>query len=153
MVVQPPVNVDDRTIRIVAAVIRDADGRSLLVRKHGARVFQQPGGKREAGDRDDLATLARELREELGCELVHPSARLLCRCTAPAANEPGHIVEAAVYTAEVNGTPRAQAEIAEIRWVDPATVDPAHVDPAGADALPIATLSREHIMPLLARAR
>ncbi|MGP1664751.1 MAG: NUDIX hydrolase [Rhodanobacter sp.] len=126
-------------IHIVAAVIRDVQGRSLLVRKHRAVVFQQPGGKPEPGDRHDLDTLARELREELGCRLVNNSARWLCRCSAPAANEPGHVVEAVVYTVAVAGTISAQAEIAEWRWVDPAALGD----------LPIARLSREHIMPLL----
>ncbi len=70
MVVQPAVSDDAGIIRIVAAVIRDEWGRNLLVRKRGATVFQQPGGKRDPGDADELATLARELREELGCELV-----------------------------------------------------------------------------------
>jgi len=125
-------------IRIVAAVIRDAGGRSLLVRKRGAEVFQQPGGKRDPGDADDLATLARELREELGCELVPGSARFLCRASAPAANERGHTVEAEVYEVEVRGEPRAQAEIVELRWVDP-----------GSPGVPVARLSREHILPLL----
>lgn len=125
-------------IRIVAAVIRDGAGRSLLVRKHGATVFQQPGGKRDPGDADDLATLARELREELGCELVAGSASLLCHCSAPAANEPGHTVEAVVYTVQVSGTITAQAEIAELRWIDPAAPD-----------VPVARLSRENILPRL----
>ncbi|KRE91335.1 NUDIX hydrolase [Frateuria sp. Soil773] len=128
-----------KLIRIVAAVIRDGDGRSLLVRKRGAQVFQQPGGKRDRGDADDLATLARELREELGCELLAASARLLCHCSAPAANEPDHVVEAAVYVVQVRGAVAPQAEIEELRWVDPA--EPGE--------LPIARLSREHIMPLL----
>ena len=131
-------SVAERVIHIVAAVIRDAAGRSLLVRKHGAAVFQQPGGKRDPGDADELATLARELHEELGCELVRDSARLLCHCSAPAANEPGHVVEAAVYMVEVRGTIVAQAEIAELRWIDPAAPD-----------VPVARLSREHILPLL----
>ena len=125
-----------RTIHIVAAVIRDDAGRSLLVRKHGATVFQQPGGKRDAEDADDLATLARELREELGCELVAGSAELLCHCRAPAANEPGHTVEAVVYTVQVTGTLSARAEIAELRWIDPANPD-----------VPVARLSRENILP------
>jgi 8-oxo-dGTP diphosphatase len=125
-------------IRIVAAVIRDEAGRTLLVRKHGATVFQQPGGKRDPGDADDLATLARELREELGCTLLHDSARLLCHCSAPAANEPGHVVAAAVYAVEVAGAIAARAEIAELRWIDPAAPD-----------VPVARLSREHILPLL----
>ena len=125
-------------IRIVAAVLRDTAGRSLLVRKHGATVFQQPGGKRDPGDIDELATLARELREELGCELLRDSARLLCHCRAPAANEPGHVVEAAVYAVAVRGPITAQAEIAELRWIDPARPD-----------VPVAQLRREHILPLL----
>lgn len=131
-------SVAERVIHIVAAVIRDAAGRSLLVRKHGAAVFQQPGGKRDPGDADELATLARELHEELGCELLRDSARLLCHCSAPAANEPGHVVEAAVYMVEVRGTVVAQAEIAELRWIDPAAPD-----------VPVARLSRKHILPLL----
>jgi len=132
------VSAAERVIRIVAAVIRDAAGRSLLVRKHGATVFQQPGGKRDPADADELATLARELREELGCELLRGSARLLCHCSAPAANEPGHVVEAAVYAVDVHGAIAAQAEIAELRWIDPVAPD-----------VPVARLSREHILPLL----
>lgn len=52
-------------IRIVAAVILDDRGRALLVRKHGARRFIQPGGKPEPGEAP-LQALARELHEELG---------------------------------------------------------------------------------------
>ena len=86
----------------------------------------------------DLATLARELREELRCELVPGSARLLCRCSAPAANEPGHTVEAVVYVVAVSGTVTPQAEIEALHWVDPAAPD-----------VPVARLSRENILPLL----
>ena len=125
-------------IRIVAAVIRDGAGRTLLVRKRGAEMFQQPGGKRDPDDADDLATLARELREELGCALRPGSARFLCHASAPAANERGHVVEAEVYEVDVDGEPRAQAEIAELCWLDPA-----------APGVPVARLSLERILPLL----
>ena len=57
------------TIRIVAAVILDDRGRALLVRKHGARRFIQPGGKPEPGEAP-LQALARELDEELGVHCV-----------------------------------------------------------------------------------
>lgn len=129
----------DNIIRIVAAVIEDADGRVLLVRKRGARVFQQPGGKRDAGDLDDAATLARELREELGCSMVAGSARFLRRARAPAANEPGHVVEADIYRVRVTGALAIGAEIVASCWVVPAA--PGDV--------PIAALSREHILPHL----
>jgi len=138
VVVQPVVSAAAKRIRIVAAVICDAAGRTLLVRKHGATVFQQPGGKRDPGDADDQATLARELREELGCTLLPGSARFLCRASAPAANERGYVVEAEVYLVEVSGAIRAQAEIAELCWVDPVAPD-----------VPVAQLSLEHILPLL----
>ena len=107
-------------IRIVAAVIRDDAGRVLLVRKRGAAVFQQPGGKRDAADADDVATLARELREELGVSLVEGSARYLWQAAAPAANEPGRDVLGDIYEVAVHGEPRAQAEIEALCWVDPA---------------------------------
>ncbi len=132
-----------RRIHIVVAVIRDDTGRVLLVRKRGATAFQQPGGKRDPDDADDLATLARELREELGVTLVAGSARHLWRASAPAANEPGHTVEGEVYAVVVHGVPAACAEIEALCWVDPA--DPGE--------WPIARLSREHILPRLPAAR
>ncbi|EIL96612.1 NUDIX domain-containing protein [Rhodanobacter sp. 115] len=129
---------DALRIRIVAAVIRDATGRVLLVRKRGAEVFQQPGGKRDPGDVDDLATLARELDEELGCRLRTDSVRFLCQAEAPAANERGHVVEGRIYVVDVDGEPQPRAEIEELRWVDPAVPD-----------VPVAQLSFHHILPLL----
>ena len=129
-----------RRIEIVAAMIRDAQGRTLLVRKRGAEVFQQPGGKRDPGDLDDLHTLERELEEELGCTMRREGARLLGRFSAPAANEPGCVVEAVVYEVAADGPFEARAEIESLCWVDPA--DPGE--------LPIARLSREQWLPLLA---
>lgn len=128
-----------KLIRIVAAVIRDGQGRVLMVRKRGAEVLQQPGGKRDADDRDDLHTLARELHEELGCTMLREGARWLGRFSAPAANEPGHVVEAEVYEVSAEGPFEARAEIEEIRWIDPAATGD----------LSIARLSREQILPLL----
>jgi 8-oxo-dGTP diphosphatase len=126
-------------VRIVAAVIRDPQGRVLMVRKRGATVWQQPGGKRDLSDADDLHTLARELAEELGCRMHRDGARWLGCFSAPAANEPGQVVEAEVYEVTADGAFEARAEIEDVCWIDPA---------APGDA-PIAQLSREHILPLL----
>ncbi|AIF49028.1 NUDIX hydrolase [Dyella japonica A8] len=128
-----------KLIRIVAAVIRDGQGRVLLVRKRGAAVWQQPGGKRDADDGDDLHTLARELHEELGCRMQREGAQWLGCFSAAAANEPGHVVEAEVYEVKAKGPFVAQAEIEGICWVDPSALGD----------LPIARLSRESILPLL----
>jgi len=105
------------SLDIVTAVIRDAEGRMLVVRKRGTRMFMKPGGKREPGE-DDLTVLARELDEEIGCRLVEAS--LLGRFEAAAANEPGFTVRAATYLARVEGDIAAQAEIEELAWIDPA---------------------------------
>jgi len=105
------------SLDIVTAVIRDADGRMLVVRKRGTAIFMKPGGKRDAGE-DDLATLARELEEEIGARLV--CAELLGRFEAPAANEPGFVVRSATYLATVEGEITPRAEIEELAWIHPA---------------------------------
>ena len=80
-------------IKVVAALIRDEAGRVLLVRKRGTTAFMQPGGKRDPGE-DDIAALARELAEELGCCLVRDTIQALGEFDAVAANEPGRRVHA-----------------------------------------------------------
>jgi 8-oxo-dGTP diphosphatase len=126
-------------IEIVTAVIRDREGRMLVVRKRGTAAFMKPGGKREAGE-DDLAALGRELKEELGCRLVE--ARRLGEFEAPAANEPGFVVRAAVYLARVEGAIAPAGEIEEIAWIDP----------RAPDGLPLAPLLRDAVLPALAAA-
>ncbi len=124
-------------ISIVAALIRDEIDRVLLVRKRGKVAFMQPGGKRDPGE-DDATTLARELDEELGCQVVSGSTRHLGEFVAPSANEPGWMVQAAVYAVDVTGTITALAEIEEIAWTDPVQ----------ADGLTLAPLTRDHVLPL-----
>lgn len=124
-------------ISIVAAVIRDEAGQMLVVRKRGTDVFMQPGGKSEPGE-EDIAALARELNEELGCRLVPETTRALGRFGSVAANEPGWRVEANVYAVEVEGSIEPQAEIAEMRWIGP----------TAASHLVLAPLIRDHILPL-----
>ena len=130
------------TIDIVAALIRDAAGRVLLVRKRGTTAFMQPGGKRDAGE-DDITTLTREIDEELGCGLVSDSIRPLGEFDAISANEPGFRVRAALYEVEVTGEIAPRAEIEAIMWVDPAAL---------AD-IALAPLTRDHVLPLASRKR
>jgi 8-oxo-dGTP diphosphatase len=128
------------TIDIVAAVIRDEAGRVLLVRKRGTTAFMQPGGKRDPGE-DDIATLAREIDEELGCQLVPGSIRPLGEFGAISANEPGFRVRASLYEIAVTGDITPKAEIEAMIWIDPA---------APAD-IPLAPLTRDHVLPLALR--
>ncbi|WP_224769035.1 NUDIX domain-containing protein [Nocardioides ochotonae] len=108
--------------RIVVAgmCVRDERGHLLVVRKASSKLFQLPGGKLEPGE-TPLAAGLRETREEVGLELT--DVEELGRFEAPAANEPGAIVESTIFTAATSGTPVAAAEIAEARWIDPAAPD------------------------------
>jgi 8-oxo-dGTP pyrophosphatase MutT (NUDIX family) len=60
----------------IRALVLDPDERIALVRFDypDRSVWAAPGGGTEEGE-DDAATLARELREELGLELVDPLGR------------------------------------------------------------------------------
>ncbi|MEV0672096.1 NUDIX domain-containing protein [Mycobacterium sp. NPDC050441] len=105
-------------IRIVAAVVLGENDRLLVVRKRGTTAFMQPGGKIEPGEQP-IDALAREVREELGVGFDVSAAEELGRHSAPAANEPGHSVDAWLYRVSLDGEPRPQAEIAEMTWIDP----------------------------------
>jgi uncharacterized protein (TIGR00730 family) len=105
-------------IRIVAALVQDEAGHVLLVRKKGTLAFMQPGGKPHDSE-SHLDALERELREELSCSIQPGSPAFLGTFTAPAANETGCLVEAALYRVKLVGTISAALEIEEIVWLDP----------------------------------
>ncbi|MBW6420815.1 NUDIX domain-containing protein [Rhizobium sp. XQZ8] len=124
-------------IRIAAALVLRTDGDTLLVRKHGAVAFMQPGGKIEPGEEPETALL-RELQEEIGLQLTPEELRPFGHFEAPAANEPDHIVTADVFIVEIGDIPVAHAaEIAEIRWISPK---------APGDII-LAELTGRHILP------
>jgi 8-oxo-dGTP diphosphatase len=130
------------TIKIVAALIRDDAGRVLLVRKRGTTAFMQPGGKRDPGE-DDIAALAREIAEELGCCLVRDSIQPLGEFDSAAANEPGWRVHACLYGIDVTGDIAPNYEIDEMIWIDPSAPPDIHLAP----------LTRDHVLPLAAGGR
>ncbi|MFZ2259990.1 MAG: NUDIX domain-containing protein, partial [Luteococcus japonicus] len=79
-------------IRVSAVVLRDERGRFLTVRKRGTSMFMFPGGKPEHGE-SPAQTAIRELDEELGVTLEEDRLELIGTFSAPAANEPDHVVE------------------------------------------------------------
>lgn len=126
-----------RVIRIVAAVVLDEGGRLLLVRKRGTSHFMLPGGKLAVGE-SPVEALARELEEELGCRLAGEPCPF-GSFSAPAANEPDHLVEAEIFVAALTGEVRACSEIDELTWQDPDSQA----------AFPLAPLARDHVLPLV----
>jgi len=123
-------------IRIAAALLIGPDGRTLLVRKRGTRAFMQPGGKIEPAEQP-VQALTRELEEELGLAIDPAQARYLGAFSAPAANEPGFVVQAEVFLVSIDASVSPAAEIEEVRWIDP----------AGDGGLFLAPLTGEVILP------
>ncbi|MGY4819059.1 NUDIX hydrolase [Pseudomonas chlororaphis subsp. piscium] len=124
-------------IRIAAALLIGPDGRTLLVRKRGTQAFMQPGGKIEPSELPAQA-LARELEEELGLRIDPAGARYLGCFSAPAANEPGFVVEAELFRLDLDTNEvQPAAEIEEVCWIDPQV----------ADELTLAPLTRDLILP------
>ena len=124
-------------IRIAAAVIVDARGRTLLVRKRGTCAFMQAGGK-VAADETPAEALAREIREELDCGVIG-APRPLGRFRAPAANEPGRNVEAELFAVELDGEICPAGEIEAAIWHDPNDLV----------SVTLAPLTRNHVLPLV----
>lgn len=140
---QPPLNGNESerlVIRIVAALVQDEAFRVLLVRKRGTRAFMQPGGK-VLDSESHVAALERELGEELSCSVRPGSPVYLGTFVAPAANEQGCLVEAAVYRVDLLGTIQAGSEIQEAIWFDPRL--PCQIE--------LAPLTREAVLPLATR--
>lgn len=126
----------NRIIHIAAALLIGPDGRTLLVRKRGTEAFMQPGGKIEAHEQPAHA-LARELEEELGLVIDPAHASYLGSFSAPAANEPGFVVQAELFLLTIDANVTPAAEIEEVRWIDTATDGD----------LTLAPLTRDVILP------
>lgn len=97
----------------------------------------QAGGKIK-GEESPMAALRRELHEEIGLSLDESGARHLGRFNASAANEVGHTVEAEIFHVRTTHDPTPSAEIEEAVWVKPRI----------AEAMPLAPLTRCHVLPL-----
>lgn len=108
--------------------IRIEGRKVLLVRTKGKPLFYTPGGKREEGE-DDKKTLVREIKEELGVDLVEESMTYLDTFLGPADGRPGVMVQIKAYTADYKGTLVPMSEIEELAWL--ATTDAARISHTG----------------------
>ena len=127
---------------VAAVVLRDDDGRILVVRKEGTSRFMLPGGKIEPGETPDAAAI-REAREELGVDLDRDLLTFVGEWTAPAANESGRTVHGHIYEHPWIPGVAAHNEIAEAQWVPVADLG---------DREDIAPLLQTRVLPLYADA-
>lgn len=125
------------TIRVIAAVVSDGD--RLLVcqrppqKRHGG-LWEFPGGKCEPGE-SDLQAATREMREELGVEVLAVGHAEL------AVIDPGSPFEIAFVPVSIAGTPICHEHTALV-WKTPAELL----------SLPLAPSDRRFVESRLARA-
>lgn len=126
---------ESKIINIAAAIIMDDKGRLLLVRKRGTLFFMQPGGKIEPGE-DARSALIRELSEELNLELTLEELIPVGEFTDIAANEPGHLLHACMFSTGIcTQEIQPAAEIEEILWLSPSDVSSTRLAPLTANKI------------------
>jgi 8-oxo-dGTP diphosphatase len=123
---------------VVAALVRDGAGRVLLTKRRDDQPmpgkWELPGGKLEDGE-DPVEALAREVREELGCE-----ARVGRIDDVVFHRYDAFDLLMLVYACELIGEARA-VEVAEVAWSAPA--DLLRYDVLEADRPLVARLAAE----------
>ncbi len=101
-----------KTIEKVAGCLIK-DNKLLVVRSRGSDTYFSLGGKPEAGETEGQ-TLSREVLEEIGCRLT--ASNFLGRFEGLTASETVEL-NISVYLIEVQGHPKPNSEIDEIRWI------------------------------------
>ncbi|KAA8733842.1 NUDIX domain-containing protein [Acinetobacter qingfengensis] len=127
-------NPNQPVIEVASAIILNAKGELLLVRKHNTFAFMQVGGKLEMGETPEQA-LQREVLEEIGCQIK--TLQFIAVYKTQAANEANHALISHTFYVELDGIATVHAELAEMCWVNIAS----------AQQLPLAPLTRDFILP------
>ncbi|MBA3468404.1 MAG: NUDIX domain-containing protein [Herpetosiphonaceae bacterium] len=93
------------------------DGRLLSTRSRGKDTYYLPGGKREPGETDQQC-LIREIREELGVELVPATLEYAGQFADQAHGQGAGVgITMTCYRADYVGTLSACSEIEELIWL------------------------------------
>jgi len=106
----------------VRAIVRDREGRILLVRRSRANksspgVWEFPGGKIDPGE-NFAAALVREVKEECGLNVIPTRAVGAVQTETPGI----HVVHVMMETQLVSGAVRLSEEHDEHAWLLPADV-------------------------------
>jgi 8-oxo-dGTP diphosphatase len=130
--------VDDRPVRVVAAVLYDNQGRILIAQrppgKHMAGRWEFPGGK-IAPNESERAALDRELFEEIGIRVL--AARPLMRLAHDYADR---LVELSLWVVERYSGEVTSLDGQSLKWVAPNAL--AHEDMLEADRPFVEALER-----------
>jgi 8-oxo-dGTP diphosphatase len=114
--------VSGSVIPCVGAVIRDDEGRLLLIKRGhepGAGLWSLPGGRIEPGE-TDIEALVREMREETG--LTVKVVRRLGSVRRPGLG--GDVIDISDYEATIiAGRLTPGDDAADARWVDTANLE------------------------------
>ena len=103
---------------VSAVVLRDEQGRILVVRKRGTTRYMLPGGKIETGETPTQAAI-RELHEEVGAVLDTEQLHFLGDWITAAANEPNHSVHGYIFEHPLIEGLAVRAEIEDLLWLHP----------------------------------
>jgi 8-oxo-dGTP pyrophosphatase MutT (NUDIX family) len=99
-----------------AGLLHIKDRKLLLAFSRNKQCFYLPGGKIDAGESAAQA-LCREIREELNIPLAETDLSYYTHITAPAyGEEKGVIMEQDCFLLEKQVSPRASAEIGELKY-------------------------------------
>lgn len=122
--------------KIALAVFKDK--KMLQVRTNKQKeVFFTLGGKLEEGE-SEIECLRREVKEEVGCEVMESSLKYLTTFQDIAHDKAGEMVNIKVYEGKLIGEPKPSSEIVEIGWFD-----------TSSDKKYISTIARRTIFPWL----
>ncbi len=108
-----------QTINIVTLAIFNSDNELLLVRKKGSSYYQLPGGKAEAEELH-IATLRREIQEELALSIQDWDIHYLGEHSSIAVNEQKTEVVGQMYAVKLKSPiqPKVSNEIEAYIWVN-----------------------------------
>lgn len=94
------------------------DKKILATRSKGKDVYYIPGGKREKEETDKEA-LVREVKEELGIELIPESIKFISKFKAQAyGRSKGTILQMTCYSGDFKGEMAPSSEIEEMSWLN-----------------------------------
>ncbi|MCY4780502.1 NUDIX domain-containing protein [Sphingobacterium sp. UT-1RO-CII-1] len=107
-------------IYFAGAMLTDAEGHLLVVRKKGSLFYMMPGGKIEKTE-SPVQALIRELQEEVGIAAEEHDLQFLGTHQTEAVNEQKTQIKGYVYALAITEKEiaKAQAEIEEIVWLTP----------------------------------